>query len=87
MDREAGDAGPVGLLVLGVRAVVPDERVGHRDDLARVRGVGKDLLVAGHRGIEDDLPEYRSAGTVGLAFEDATVLEHQNRRFRHDLSG
>ena len=43
--------------VLGVDAVVADERVGHRDDLALVGRVGEDLLVAGHAGVEDDLAE------------------------------
>ena len=40
-----------------VDAVVADERVGHRDDLAVVGRVGEHLLVAGHAGVEDDLAE------------------------------
>ena len=36
-------------------AVVADQRIGEGDDLARVRGVGDRLLIAGHRGVEDDL--------------------------------
>ena len=35
--------------------VVADQRVGEDDDLAGVGGVGDRLLVAGHRGVEDDL--------------------------------
>ena len=53
-DHRAGvDA--VGLHRLGADAVVADQRVGEGDDLARVGGVGDRLLVAGHRGVEDDL--------------------------------
>ena len=48
--------------VLGVDAVVADERVGHRDDLALVGRVGEDLLVAGHAGVEDDLAERLAGG-------------------------
>ena len=36
-------------------AVVADQRVGHHDDLARVRGIGGDLLVAGLRGVDDEV--------------------------------
>ena len=40
--------------VLPVDAVVADQRVGHRDDLPLVGRIGQDLLVAGHRRVEDD---------------------------------
>ena len=36
-------------------AVVADQRVGHDDDLAGVRRVGADLLVAGLRGVDDEV--------------------------------
>ena len=35
--------------------VITDMRVGGYHDLAEIRGVGKDLLVAGHAGIKTDL--------------------------------
>ena len=41
--------------VLGVDADVAHLGRRHRDDLPAVRGVGEDLLVAGHRGREDGL--------------------------------
>ena len=68
----------VGLHRLGADAVVADERIGEGDDLARVGGVGDRLLVAGHRGVEDDLagasldPRARAAE---LAVEARAVLE------------
>ena len=46
---------PVRLHVRRRHAVVPDQRVGEDDDLAGVARVGDRLLVAGHRGVEDDL--------------------------------
>jgi hypothetical protein len=63
--------------VLAVDAVVPDERVGHRDDLALVRGVGEDLLVAGHRGVEHDLALGRARRTERAAGEDRAIFQRQ----------
>ena len=48
------------LEVLGVDADVADLGRGHGDDLPAVRRIGQHLLVAGDRGVEDDL-----AGAVG----------------------
>ena len=55
LDDEPGDVRPAALDVLAVDAVVPDQRVGHRHDLPLVGRIGEDLLVPGHRGVEDDL--------------------------------
>ncbi len=41
--------------VLDVHAGVADVRDRHANHLAVVRRVGQDFLVAGHRGVEDDL--------------------------------
>src|SRR5690606_25926730 len=73
-DDQTGDPHPVGLGVLVVDAGVADVRGGHRDDLPVVGGVGDRLLVAGHRGGEDDLPDGPSLGSVGTAREDVAVL-------------
>ena len=58
----AHDDGPgMGLVrleqVLG-GPVVADHGVGEGDHLAVVGGVGDDLLVAGHAGVEDDLAQH-----------------------------
>ena len=52
---DAAGVDAVGLHRRGRDAVVADQRIGEDDDLARVGGVGDRLLVAGHRGVEDDL--------------------------------
>ena len=54
-DDEAGNLGTGRLHVLVVGPVVADQRVGHGDELTRVGGVRQHLLIAGHRGVEDDL--------------------------------
>ena len=76
---EARDLRARRLDVLAVDAVVPDVRVGHRDDLARVGGIGQDLLVAGQRRVEDDLARCLALPAEGSALEDPPVLERQHR--------
>src|SRR5690606_21220554 len=71
--------GLVGLHVVDADAVVADVRVGHRDDLPVVAGVGEDLLVAGHRGVEHDLADRLAAGPEGVALVDGAVLEGEDR--------
>ena len=61
-------------------AVVADERVGHDHDLAGIRGVGADLLVAGLAGVDDEVPAGGHRGTEGDAREDRPVLQRQQRR-------
>jgi len=56
--------------VLLVGADIADMREGKGDDLAGVGGVGQNLLVAGHGGVEADL----AAGLSGRA--DADAFDH-----------
>ena len=67
----------VGLHRLRGDAVVPDQRIGEGDDLARVGGVGDRLLVAGHGGVEDHLPGDPGQARVAVqaAVEPRAVLE------------
>ena len=50
------------LVVDGEPAVVADQRVGHDHDLAGVRGVGADLLVAGLARVDDEVAAGRRLG-------------------------
>ncbi len=77
-DDEAGAFGGVGLGVFVVDAVVADLRRGHGDDLAEVGGIGDDLLVAGHRGVEDTLACDGGVGSEREAAENGTVFEGEN---------
>ena len=74
-DDEAGQVRPPALDVLGIDAVVADLRVGHRDDLAAVAGIGEDLLVAGHRRVEADFAVDFAIGADRSAGEDGAVFE------------
>ena len=63
--------------VLLVDAGVADVRIGQRDDLAAIARVGQDLLVAGQRGVEDDLADGVTADADGDAFEHRAVGERE----------
>ena len=65
-----------------VDAVVADERIGHRHDLARVGRVGEHFLVAGHAGVEDDFAEGLARRAKRAAGEDGAVFEGQFRLHR-----
>ena len=54
-DDERPAVHPAGLGVVVTHPVVADQWVGHDHHLAGVGGVGADLLVTGHAGVEDDL--------------------------------
>ena len=60
-----------GLDVLLVGADIADMREGEGDDLPGIGGIGQDLLVARHRGVEADL-----AGRLADR-ADAEALEHR----------
>ena len=64
-------------------AVVADERVGHADELAPVGGIGEDLLVASHRGVEDHLAVGLAARAQRLAPEHAPIGEGVHRAGAH----
>ena len=57
LHHHAGGEGLGGLVVLGVHPDVADVREGEGDDLPGVGGIGHDLLVAGHRGVEAELAD------------------------------
>ena len=63
-----------GLHVLGIRAGIADVRISERDDLATVGRIREDLLVAGHRGVEDDFTDGLAVGTHRGALEYGAIL-------------
>ena len=79
-DDERPEPRVLGLVVGVDPPVVADERVGHDDDLAGVRGVGADLLVAGLARVHDEVAARRDVRTEGDPAEDRPVLERQEGR-------
>jgi hypothetical protein len=84
-DHEARGVGLERLGVLGIGAGVADVGVGEGDDLARVRGIGEDLLVAGHRGVEHHFAHRLPACTDRAPTKNAPVGKDQDggRFLRH----
>src|SRR5262249_8962934 len=57
---------------------IADERIGHADDLALVGGVGEDFLVAGHGGVETNLPARARGRAESLSVKHRAVFQRQN---------
>ena len=68
------------LVVVDEATVVADEGVRHDHDLARVRGVGADLLVAGLARVDDEVATSGDRGPERDPGEYRPVLERQQRR-------
>ena len=79
-DHERPQPRLIGLVVVREPAVVADQRIGHDHDLAGVRGVGADLLVAGLAGVDDEVAAGRDGRPERDAREDGAVLQRQQRR-------
>ena len=69
--RGGGEVDRLDVVLIG--ADIADMREGEGDDLAGIGGIGEDLLIAGHRGIEADFAHRLAFGTESLAFDDQTV--------------
>jgi hypothetical protein len=63
--------------VLVVGADVADMGEGEGDDLAGIGGVGQDLLVAGHRGVEADLARGMADRADAAALKAGAVAKDQ----------
>ena len=71
------------LLVLRIGPDVADLGIRHADDLAGVGGVGQDLLVAGHPGVEDDFARALALRPERLTTKYGSVGQRQVGAHRH----
>src|SRR6187549_1823101 len=71
------------LEIFGRRARVADVWIGQRHDLTRVRRIGKNFLITGQRGIENDFATSVALGADRLAVEDGPIFKSQNRGYSH----
>ncbi len=74
---KAGDVRPTALDILAVDTVIADQRIGHRDDLALVRRISQDFLVAGHGGVENDFAFGVAGESERPAGEDRSIFQRQ----------
>ena len=75
------------LVVLGEPAVVADQRVGHDDDLAGVRGVGADLLVARLAGVDDEVAAGRDGAPNAMPGKTVPSSSASNAGPRSPMRG
>src|SRR5262249_22592850 len=66
--------------VLVVGADIADMRECEGDDLSGIGGIGEDLLITRHRGVEADLADRMAGGAEALSFKDGAVGKDDERR-------
>ena len=65
--------------ILVVGADIADMREGEGDELSGIGGIGEDLLIAGHRGVEADFADRLAFGAEAEAFQHGAIGEHEER--------
>ena len=65
--------------IFGIDADVADMGIGQRDDLTGVGRIGKDFLVAGHRGVENDLADRATVRADRSSTKHRSVGQRQQR--------
>ena len=86
--HQTGDMDRAGFRVFGVHTDVADVRIGQRDALLTVRGVGEDFLITGHGGVEHHFADRLARSPNRNAFEYRTVGKDKQgrRRVSHSAS-
>src|SRR6266550_2384714 len=72
------DIGPHGFVVFRIGAVVPDFRIGENYNLATIRRVSENFLVASDGSIENDFAVTFAFGAVAFAAEDSAVFQRKD---------
>ena len=65
--------------ILVVGADIADMREGEGDELSGIGGIGEDLLIAGHRGVEADLADGVAFRAEAKTLQHGTVGKHEER--------
>ena len=67
-----------GLLIIEVRSHIPDVRIRQTDNLPRVARVGKDFLISGQTGVENDFAAAPGDCPRGASSKNSSVFECKN---------
>ena len=84
-NHQAFDVRPRGFVIALAGSVVADLGIGEDDDLAGVRRVGEDFLIAGEGGVENHFPGPFGRGAKTPALEDRAVFQGENGRVQVEL--
>src|SRR5450432_848818 len=79
LDHKSADMRRSAFGVGVVRAVITDQRVGHRHDLPAIRWICQHLLVTGHGSVEANFTDCNAGCAKRFAFEGASVFQSDNR--------
>lgn len=66
-----------GLDIIVIGADIADVRKGESDDLTGIGGIGHDLLIAGHAGVEAHFADAHALGADSVPPKDATVSQDE----------
>jgi len=66
-----------GFFIVEIGSNIADVRIGKTDNLARVAGVGKDFLIAGEAGVENNFAAPAGDGAGRAAVKYAPVFERE----------
>ena len=80
LDDEPGNLHLDRFDVLWIDAVISDVRIGQRDDLLAITGVGQDFLITRHGGVEHYFADAQARGADGVPEVDRAVRERQYSR-------
>src|SRR5450755_620634 len=75
---QALDIRAVGLAIFRIGAVIADFRIGKNYDLAGVRRIGENFLIAGDGSIKNDFAVTLAFCSVAFASEDSAVFQRKN---------
>ncbi len=68
-----------GFDIFRIGADIADMREGEGDDLTGIGGIGHDLLIAGHRGVEADLAHRLALGAQASALQHGPIGKNDER--------
>ncbi len=80
LDDERLDVRDGRLLVIDIRADVSNVRIRQADNLARVTRIGKNFLIPGQAGIENDFAAAPGDRSRGAPLKNAPIFERKNCR-------
>ena len=75
LDHKAFHKGLAGFDIFGIDPDIADLGIGHGNDLTLIGGIGENLLIAGQRGVEDDLADRFSLSAESAPLEDRPIGE------------
>jgi hypothetical protein len=75
LDQKGLRLNPGRFHVLGIHAIIADQRIGHGHNLARIGGIGKDFLIAGHRGVEYYFSGSLTRSGKGSSLKNSAVFQ------------